>query len=73
MSEGVFVKRKELAAMLRVGVSTFDRLKAGGKIPEPLRVGRSLRWRRDDVERWIAAGCPVAKEWTEREKRRKPS
>ena len=33
-------------------------LRAAGSMPQPLRVGRSVRWRRADIEAWVAAGCP---------------
>ena len=29
-----------------------------GAMPEPIRVGKILRWRRADIEFWIDCGCP---------------
>ena len=28
-----------------------------GRMPAPVKIGRSLRWRLADLESWIAAGC----------------
>lgn len=44
----------ELAAALRVSVSTVRRLAARGEIPPPVRVGRSVRWRRGDIARLLS-------------------
>jgi prophage regulatory protein len=29
-----------------------------GHFPPPVRIGGSVRWRKADIEAWIAAGCP---------------
>ncbi len=34
------------------------RLADAGKMPRPIRLGTLIRWRRADLEAWIAAGCP---------------
>jgi excisionase family DNA binding protein len=34
------------------------RLNDAGRMPKAIRVGSLLRWRRTDIENWIAAGCP---------------
>lgn len=44
----------ELAAALRVSVSTVRRLAARGAIPPPVRVGRSVRWRRAEIARLLS-------------------
>lgn len=40
-----------------VSVPTIWRLRAAGNLPAPVKVGHSIRWRRVDVDAWIAAGC----------------
>ena len=47
-----------LAAVLATSPKTVRRLDAAGKLPQPVRVGRGLRWSRDEIARWLAAGCP---------------
>jgi predicted DNA-binding transcriptional regulator AlpA len=46
------------AAMAGVSRATWHRLRAAGKLPPAVRLGRALRWRRRDVELWIDHGCP---------------
>ena len=48
----------ELAKRLSVSKRTIWRLDARGAIPSPLRLGKTVRWRDQDIEDWIAAGCP---------------
>jgi excisionase family DNA binding protein len=44
---------KELAAYLNVSVSTIKDWRGRGEGPPALRVGGSLRWRREDIEAWL--------------------
>lgn len=34
------------------------RMADGGRMPRPLKLGSLVRWRRGELEAWIAAGCP---------------
>jgi len=36
------------------------RLADAGRMPRPVRLGSLVRWRRAELEAWIAAGCPSA-------------
>lgn len=44
----------EVARDLGIGVRTLQRLKQLGQVPAPIKVGGQVRWRRADVEAWIA-------------------
>lgn len=48
----------ELAEMLAVSKRTVFRLDSSGKIPGPVRINRSVRWRVSDIELWIRLECP---------------
>lgn len=48
-----FYTAKELAAELRVTVRTISRLQKAGQL-KGYRVGRSKRFRRDDIEAFLA-------------------
>ncbi len=50
---------RRVAAMASLSTRTIRRLVDAGKLPPPIRVGGSLRWRLADVRQWIAAGCPA--------------
>lgn len=52
-----------LAAMLSLGTSTIWRHHAAGRIPSPVRIGRAVRWRRDELAKWVEAGCPPRSVW----------
>ncbi len=41
--------RRDLEAVFKVTGRTIDRLVASGKLPAPLRVGGSRRWRQGDI------------------------
>lgn len=36
---------------------------AAGRIPRPVRIGRSTMWRAAELAEWTAAGCPERSEW----------
>ena len=52
-----------VAALLSLGSSTVWRHHAAGRIPAPIRIGRSVRWRRDELVEWIESGCPARAVW----------
>jgi excisionase family DNA binding protein len=52
-----------LAAKLTIHPMTVRKFLSAGKIPAPVRIGRSLRWRPDVIDGWIAAGCPGRGKW----------
>lgn len=54
----VLIPAGDVAAMLGVSERTLWRLLSAGKMPEPVRIGRSTRWRSAEVREWIERGCP---------------
>jgi excisionase family DNA binding protein len=53
----------QAAQYLNVGKRTFWKLHAVGRVPAPIKLGRLTRWRKDDLEAWVKAGCPARKDW----------
>lgn len=51
---------KQLAAYLGLSVGAAYRRHQRGQLPAPVRLGRSLRWREDDINSMIAAKVEVA-------------
>jgi prophage regulatory protein len=49
----------ELAQLLDLSKRTIWRLRSAGQLPEPVRLGSAVRWRLDQVKKWIADGCPM--------------
>lgn len=52
-----------VAALLGVGKRHIDGLRAAGKLPAPIRLGRSIRWSRAELEAWARHGCPARERW----------
>ena len=62
---GKFLTTKELTKILGLGKTKIDTMRAEGHMPEPVKIGRAVRWRRSEIERWINDGCPTLHEWKE--------
>jgi excisionase family DNA binding protein len=46
-----------VAALLGCSPRHVYRLSDAGRMPAPVKIGALVRWRRQSVEDWIAAGC----------------
>lgn len=64
-AEPLLVSDCEAAALAGVSRATWHRLRAAGKIPPAVRLGRSVRWSRAELVGWVAGGCPPAELWDE--------
>ena len=53
------VSASELAELLQVSTRTLWRLRSNGKLIAPIKLGGSTRWRLEEVQQWIAQGCPA--------------
>jgi predicted DNA-binding transcriptional regulator AlpA len=54
----------DLAGELQISERTIRRLEITGKIgPRPVNIGRAVRYRREEIARWIEAGCPDRGTW----------
>ena len=57
---------RDVAKELKVSVRHVWKLHECGRLPEPIRLGCSVRWRRhgpEGLEAWITAGCPARDDW----------
>jgi predicted DNA-binding transcriptional regulator AlpA len=54
---------RDLAGLLSRSVPSLERDQAAGRLPDPVRIGRSKFWRKAEVEAWVAAGCPDRARW----------
>ena len=52
----------EVAAWLRVHHQTIRKLAKQGKFPPPLRIGKALRWRAEDLIAWQEAQWQASRE-----------
>jgi predicted DNA-binding transcriptional regulator AlpA len=54
----------EVGELLRIDERSVRRAQHAGQLPRPVRVtARSIRWRRDELVAWIAAGSPDRQTW----------
>lgn len=52
-----------LASFLGVSERHLHRLRAAGKLPRPIRLGRCVRWPLEVIRAWMDAGCPDRSKW----------
>ncbi|MBX7074065.1 MAG: helix-turn-helix domain-containing protein [Pirellulales bacterium] len=69
-SEPLLVTSAEVAHLLNVSTRTLWRQLSAGQVPQPVRFGGTVRWRIDELRKWIAEGCPPPRA-RENERRRK--
>jgi predicted DNA-binding transcriptional regulator AlpA len=63
LDDRLLLSARNLAAMMSLSIATVRRLDAAGKLPRPIRLAGSVRWRADELRRWCDAGCPTRGEW----------
>ena len=51
-----------VATMLGCSPRHVYRLSDGGRMPRPVRLGSLVRWSRQRIDQWIAAGCPACRD-----------
>ena len=59
----LLLNTKDAAALCGVTIKRWRTWNALGKIPAPLRIGKGLFWKQNELERWIEADCPARKHW----------
>ena len=58
---GALLDGTAAAAFIGVSKRTWRRWDLGGQGPRGFTIGSRTYWRRLDLERWVAAGCPPAR------------
>ena len=54
-----------LARALGVSARHIAALRAQGRLPAPVRLGKRVVWPRSEIEAWLAAGAPSLDRWQE--------
>jgi predicted DNA-binding transcriptional regulator AlpA len=53
-----------VTAQLSIGLNKFHGMIRSGRFPvQPIRLGKSVRYRAADVAEWVSAGCPNSTKW----------
>ena len=63
-TSALLIDAAEAAKLVAVSRSTWFALAASGRTPAAVRLGRCVRYRRQEVLDWIRAGCPCRNRWT---------
>ena len=56
-SKPLLLSVREVAAILGICERTVWRLHDSNQMPQCIRLGRSVRWRRSDIEAWVGTHC----------------
>jgi excisionase family DNA binding protein len=59
----VLLNYVQASELLGISDNHLWRLNSAGKIPSPIHMGRSTRWRKQELEDWIKAGAPDREQW----------
>jgi excisionase family DNA binding protein len=57
---------KDVAKALSLSQRTVWKFHSSGRLPRPVKLGGSVRWRRDELKQWLDAGCPARDVWQQR-------
>ena len=63
---GELMTVRDLAARLKISSRQIWKLSASGRLPKPVRLARSVRWRASDIQEFIDAGCVMNRFESER-------
>ena len=59
----MLLNAQQVADLLGVSVRHLYKLHNSGRLPAPIRLGRAVRWRREELQAWITAGTPNRARW----------
>jgi DNA-binding NtrC family response regulator len=59
----LLVTALEAAALCGRSLRCWRTWDSAGRIPRPVRIGRSTLWRAEELRRWVESGCPRRAEW----------
>ena len=68
--DALLIDGAEAARLTNVSKRHWLALCKAGRTPRPIHLGRSTRWRLDELKSWLAAGAPNAEDWYADQQRR---
>ena len=63
MIDPLMLSDRQAARLCGISRSQLHNLRASGKFPQPVKLGRCTRWNRRELEAWLAAGAPPLARW----------
>jgi predicted DNA-binding transcriptional regulator AlpA len=64
--EAALLRARDAAALCGIGLATWWRWDAAGRMPRGVKIGGARLWSREELLDWIRAGCPARPEWQAR-------
>ena len=58
----LMVSKRQATELLQISTRTIDNLRQEGRMPQPIQIGRAVRWNRAGLVAWVDAGCPDCNE-----------
>ena len=69
--EPLLVTADQASTMCGISSASWYRMASAGRCPAPVRLSRGcVRWRAEELQEWIAAGCPDRRIWEALKKNR---
>ena len=62
-SERLALPAADVAKLLGISERHLWSLNSSGRLPKPVRFGRSVRWNVEELRAWLAAGAPERSRW----------
>jgi excisionase family DNA binding protein len=56
--QGLLIDSRQAAKLLKVSERTLWRMHNEGEMPQPIRIGRAVRWSLEALKKWVDDGCP---------------
>ena len=63
VAEPLLIDAKGASNLLSISPVYFRLLDRNGLVPSPIKFGRRLLWRLDELKAWCKKGCPDRKTW----------
>lgn len=61
--DGLLIDIKAVATMLGRSPRSIYRDDTAGRLPRPIKLGGSKKWRAAELLAWVEAGCPERRKW----------
>jgi excisionase family DNA binding protein len=66
VAEQLLLTANQASRLYGASTATWYRWVSAGRVPAAVRIGATVRWRREELEAHIEAGCPPRREWDAR-------
>jgi excisionase family DNA binding protein len=66
IDDRLLLRADEVARLLSVCRRSVWAWASGGRMPQPVKIGRASRWRRTELEAWVEKGCPSCRDLSQK-------